>query len=96
MRGDRALRLARELDPEVIAFDWKLPDIGGQQFIEQLKGNQRTVDIPIIVMLEQDEGEIDLSGLELDTVHLVKSPFSPVKLAEDISNRVSDDVTSKE
>ena len=94
MRGDRALRLARELGPEVLAFDWKLPDIGGRQFIEQLKGDQRTADIPIIVMLEDDEYEMDVA--DFDEIQFVKSPFVPEKLAEDISNRVSDDITSKE
>ncbi len=98
MRGDRALRLARELAPEVIVLDWELPDIDGQQFVEHLKGDQRTAGIPIIIMLEDDgSAQPDLAGLELDdTVRLVKPPFALVKLAEDISNLVSDDDTSKE
>jgi CheY-like chemotaxis protein len=94
MRGERALRLARELDPEVIVFGWRMPDIDGRQFIEQLKNDHRTVDIPIIVMLENAEREKDLDAY--NEVQFVKSPFDPAKLAEDISNRVSDDVARKE
>jgi len=98
MRGDRALRLARELAPEVIVLDWELPDIDGQQFVAHLKDDQRTSGIPIIIMLEDgDRAQTDLAGLELDdTVRLVKPPFALEKLAEDISNLVSDDDTSKE
>lgn len=98
IRGDRALRLARELVPEAIALDWELPDMDGQKFIEQLKGNQRTADIPIFIMCEDDNRtQMDLAGLELDdTVHLVMLPFAPEKLAEDISNLVSDANTRKE
>jgi DNA-binding response OmpR family regulator len=94
MRGDRAIRLASDLDPEVIAYDWKLPDIGGRQFIDKLKGNQRTTDLPIIVLLEDDDQNMGFT--EFDTVEFIESPFDPEKLAEDISNRISDGVTSKE
>jgi DNA-binding response OmpR family regulator len=97
MRGDRALRLTRELVPEVVAFDLALPDIDGVQFIETLKSNQRTANIPIIVMFEDENRRMGLNSLEMDgTVRFVRSPFAVQKLAEDISNLISNDGLSKE
>jgi PAS domain S-box-containing protein len=96
MRGDRALRLAREMVPHIILYDWHLPDIGGRQFIEQVKATQRIADLPIIVMLEQGEYSADITGFESEKIKMVRFPLSPEKLAEDISKQVSDDSTSKE
>ncbi|TFG73554.1 MAG: GAF domain-containing protein [Anaerolineales bacterium] len=98
LRGDRALRLAHDLVPEVIVFDWGLPDMPGLKFIRQLKDNQRTTGIHVMIMCEDDQlVQIDLTGFEDDdTVHWYIPPFVPAKLAEDISILVSVDDTSKE
>ncbi|MDF1512303.1 MAG: GAF domain-containing protein [Anaerolineae bacterium] len=88
MRGDRALRLSRELAPAVIAFDWGLLDIDGRKFLEQLKLDQRTRDVPVMVMVDQ-EHETDVAELG-ESVQLIESSFDPAKLAEEITNLVSD------
>ncbi|MBN1262034.1 MAG: GAF domain-containing protein, partial [Anaerolineae bacterium] len=49
-RGDRAIKLARELQPALILLDLKLPGVDGYQVLEQLKQSARTAHIPVIVI----------------------------------------------
>lgn len=50
MQGGLALDLARELRPAVILLDLHLPDVNGDEVLEALKRDERTADIPVIVL----------------------------------------------
>ena len=45
-----ALRLARELRPDVILTDYAMPDMDGAEISRQLRADQATAGIPIILM----------------------------------------------
>jgi CheY-like chemotaxis protein len=45
-----ALRLARELCPDVILTDYAMPDMDGAEISRRLRADQATASIPIILM----------------------------------------------
>ena len=45
-----ALRLARELRPDVILTDYAMPDMDGAEISRRLRADQATAGIPIILM----------------------------------------------
>jgi CheY-like chemotaxis protein len=45
-----ALRLARELRPDVILTDYAMPDMDGAEISRRLKADRATAGIPIILM----------------------------------------------
>jgi signal transduction histidine kinase/CheY-like chemotaxis protein len=47
--GREGLRLARELQPEIILLDLGLPDLAGGEVLEELKASRLTARIPVIV-----------------------------------------------
>jgi CheY-like chemotaxis protein len=49
-RGDRALSLARAERPDAVTLDLNLPDSGGREVLRRLKADDRTTDIPVIVV----------------------------------------------
>jgi len=49
MRGDRALRLCRGLQPALLALDLGLSGLDGYQLVDRLRRSQHTAGIPIIV-----------------------------------------------
>jgi PAS domain S-box-containing protein len=50
MYGMQALQLTKEYQPNLILLDVNLPDIHGSEVIKQLKRNEATKDVPIIVI----------------------------------------------
>jgi CheY-like chemotaxis protein len=49
-RGDRALSLARAERPDAVTLDLNLPDSDGREVLRRLKADDRTTDIPVIVV----------------------------------------------
>ncbi len=50
LQGGIGLELAREHIPDLILLDVHLPDMDGHEFLSRLKADDRTVDIPVVVM----------------------------------------------
>lgn len=66
--------------PDLVLLDWLLPDTPGMTFARRLRGDQRTKQIPII-MLTARTGESDrVAGLEAGVDDYVTKPFFPREL----------------
>ena len=75
--GERAIALARELDPDVIVLDLMLPGIDGIEACRQI----RSFSDAYIVMLTARVEEIDrIVGLSTGADDYVTKPFSPGEL----------------
>jgi CheY-like chemotaxis protein len=48
--GEEALRLARSRIPDIILLDMLLPKLGGEQVLQELKRDQQTCPVPVIVL----------------------------------------------
>ncbi len=97
-RGERALRLARELKPDLMLLDLKLPDIDGYQILEQLRMDAKTADIPVIVitgcLLDVKGGASELAAL--GAMRFLTKPFSVEDLAMEISQLINGNGEHKE
>lgn len=70
----------RKLLPDLILLDWMLPDVTGLTLVRRLRADQRTRDLPII-MLTSRERECDkVTGLEVGADDYLTKPFSPLEL----------------
>jgi len=43
--------------PDIILLDLKLPKVSGLEILEQIKGEERLRDIPVVVLTASDEGK---------------------------------------
>jgi two-component system phosphate regulon response regulator PhoB len=78
--GRDALRLARAEQPDLILLDLMLPDVQGTEVCRQLKSDNATREIPVIMVTARGE-EIDrVVGFELGAEDYVTKPFSPREL----------------
>ncbi len=75
--GQKALDLARRLNPRLIVLDLMLPRMDGWDVCRELRRNS---NVPIIMLTARDD-EIDrISGLTLGADDYVVKPFSPREL----------------
>ncbi len=62
LQGSMALDLAREHKPDLVILDLHLPDISGEQVLQQLRADPQTADIPV-VMFSADATERQVSRM---------------------------------
>jgi two-component system phosphate regulon response regulator PhoB len=72
--------LVREVLPDLVLLDWMLPGPPGLSFARQLRTNQRTRDIPIIMLTARAQEQDTIEGLESGADDYVTKPFSPREL----------------
>jgi len=72
--------LVREVLPDLVLLDWMLPGPPGLSFARQLRTDQRTKDIPIIMLTARAQEQDTIEGLESGADDYVTKPFSPREL----------------
>lgn len=74
------LAKVREPYPELIVLDWMMPGGSGIQFIKQLKQDEVTRQIPVVMLTARGEEEDKVRGLEAGADDYITKPFSPREL----------------
>jgi CheY-like chemotaxis protein len=78
--GTTALRLARELRPDLVLLDVMMPHIDGWDVAARLAADDWTRDIPVVFLTARAESADFLRGYELGAVGYVSKPFDPTAL----------------
>jgi DNA-binding response OmpR family regulator len=89
--GPSGLEKARAELPDVILLDVMMPGLDGWRVAEELLGDERTEQIPIIFLTARAELRDRARGIDLGGVDYVTKPFNPVDLAplvRDLTARV--------
>lgn len=77
---DQASTLIRAELPDLILLDWMLPGGSGIQFAKKLRNDERTKDVPIIMLTARSNESDKVEGLEAGADDYVTKPFSPKEL----------------
>ncbi len=75
--GEDALDMATRERPDIILLDLMLPGIDGLEVCRQLKKEDKTARIPIIMLTAKSREADKIVGLELGADDYVTKPFSP-------------------
>lgn len=78
--AEEAARMVREVLPDVVLLDWMLPGQSGPAFARSLRDNERTRDVPIIMLTARGTEADKIAGLESGADDYVTKPFSPREL----------------
>jgi len=78
--AESAQRIVREALPDLVLLDWMLPGASGVEFARRLRADERTSDIPIIMLTARGEEQDKVSALEIGADDYVTKPFSPREL----------------
>lgn len=78
--ADSALALINRALPDLILLDWMLPGISGVELARRLRADQRTNNIPIIMLTARTDERDKVLGLESGADDYITKPFSPREL----------------
>jgi DNA-binding response OmpR family regulator len=73
--GATAIKMARELLPDLILLDVVMPEASGFNVIATLKETDATKNIPVIFVTSLDDHKYEEKGLELGAVDYITKPF---------------------
>lgn len=76
----QAETLMREMLPSLVLLDWILPETLGMTFARRLRSDQRTSDIPIIMLTARSNESDKVAALDAGVDDYVTKPFSPREL----------------
>ncbi len=83
--GEEGLQLANEAPPDIIFLDTRLPKMDGFAVLERLRSEDRTREIPVIILSNYGERELVDRGLKLGALeYLIKSQTTPANLSRGV------------
>jgi two-component system, OmpR family, phosphate regulon response regulator PhoB len=80
MQADIAQGMLKDRLPSLIILDWMLPGKSGVQFAKELRANDRTRGLPILMLTAKSEEADKVLGLDSGADDYVTKPFSPKEL----------------
>lgn len=78
--AEDAGRLVGDTLPDLVLLDWMLPGMSGIQYARRLRSEERTQDLPIIMLTARSEEHDKVAGLEAGADDYLTKPFSPREL----------------
>jgi two-component system phosphate regulon response regulator PhoB len=77
---ETAVQRLADAPPNLILMDWMLPGKSGVELTRELKQDNLTRDIPIIMLTARGEEDDKVRGLECGAEDYITKPFSPREL----------------
>jgi DNA-binding response OmpR family regulator len=91
--GREGLELVRNELPDLVLLDLMMPDMDGWDVYHQIKSEESTRDIPVIVITAKAQNIDKVLGLRIAKVEdYIAKPFSPQELLDRIDKVLSKQV----
>lgn len=78
--GKEGLDTARELKPDLVILDVMLPSMNGFEVLRQLRSDEQTSDIKVIMLTSKSRVEDMEKGFNLKVDDYMEKPFKPAEL----------------
>lgn len=78
--AEQAQTLIRAELPDLILLDWMLPGASGITLAKQLRSDERTRQVPVIMLTAKGAEHDKIEGLEAGADDYITKPFSPKEL----------------
>jgi len=83
--GKEGLEKVRQELPDMVLLDLMMPDMDGWEVYQQMKADEKTKDIPVIVVTAKAQSIDKVLGLHIAKVDdYIAKPFSPQDLLNSV------------
>lgn len=87
--GEQGLKIAKEENPDLILLDIILPKLSGFEVLKKIKKDEKTRNIPVILLTNLGQRDDVSKGLALGAKdYLIKAHFMPSEVVEKIKKLV--------
>lgn len=73
--GEEALRMVRELKPDLILCDIMMPEVDGLEVCRRLKADGRTNQIPVVMLSARTQAQDKVASIEAGADDFITKPF---------------------
>jgi two-component system response regulator VicR len=88
--GREGLHVVRQQSPDLVLLDLMMPDMDGWEVYQQMKADDATRNIPVIVITAKAQSIDKVLGLHIAKVDdYISKPFSPKELVDSIEKVIS-------
>jgi len=95
--GREGLDLIRRILPDVVLLDLMMPDMDGWDVYQQMKADEATRHIPVIVVTAKAQNIDKVLGLHIAKVEdYISKPFSPQELINSLERVLAKAAASKD
>src|SRR5512133_682233 len=85
LNAKEAFEIMNKKVPDLILLDLLMPKINGYDFLQQVKGDNRTHHVPVIIVSAVTETENIKKTLEMGAVDFIKKPIDIQELIEKVN-----------
>ncbi len=89
LNEENALQYVIENTPDLILLDIMMPGIGGLEVLRRLKNNDRSKDIPVLMLTALSEAEQKAQCFEMGAVDYIQKPFNVHELQARVKTHLS-------
>ena len=90
--GREGLEKVKESPPDLILLDLMMPDVDGWEVYQQIKADEKTSNIPIIIVTAKAQNIDKVLGLHIAKVDdYISKPFSPKDLLASVQKILNSD-----
>ena len=83
--GEEGLEKMRQDPPDLVLLDLMMPDLDGWEVYQQMKADEKTKSIPVIVVTAKAQSIDKVLGLHIAKVDdYIAKPFSPQELLNSV------------
>ena len=88
--GTEGLRMMRDETPDLVLLDLMMPDMDGWEVYQQMKADEKTKHIPVIVVTAKAQNIDKVLGLHIAKVEdYLAKPFGPAELVESVEKALA-------
>jgi len=92
--GREGLEMVKKNPPDLILLDLMMPDIDGWEVYQQIKADEKTKHIPVIVVTAKAQNIDKVLGLHIAKVDdYISKPFSPNALLQSVQKVLNIEVS---
>lgn len=78
--AEEGLRIVKQALPDLVLLDWMLPGMSGVEMARRLRADDRTREVPVIMLTARWEEQDKIAGLENGADDYITKPFNPREL----------------
>ena len=95
--GAEGLQKIREIKPDLVLLDLMMPEMDGWQVYQQIKGDEATQHIPVIVVTAKAQNIDKVLGLHIAKVDdYISKPFSLQELVDRVEDVIDRNTSESE